>query len=62
MKECRDCLHRVIVSSLDRCDNPRVYRLNDGLGGPSCAFQRDSIGVHGFIQCGPEATEWRERG
>jgi len=61
MNSCRDCLHHITVSALDRCDNPRVPKMSDGIG-PSCAFQRDPIGVHGTIQCGPEATEWRERG
>ncbi len=57
MNLCVDCSHHVVVASLDRCDNPRVRMMPDGHG-PSCAFQR----VHGTIQCGPDATEWRERG
>lgn len=59
-RDCRSCAYHTVISSLDRCDNPRVYRMTDGFG-PSCSFQRDPIGVHGTIQCGPEGTEWRER-
>ncbi len=61
-RDCRSCAYHLTISARDCCARSH---MTDADGNPtyaSCSFQRDPIGVHGTIQCGPDATEWRERG